>query len=568
MRVCCIVISFLFISVSYSANYYVNNATYDASDVWTTAVGNNANNGTSAATPKLTFRGLWSAYGPFADGDVIYVDAGTYTSSVGGALTQNYGYSITKNITIRGAGKTKTIFDNNYCGIAGNYYFADINGPTACVIRDIQFTKYSSNNDGQCFAITGSTVTFTNVIMNTNGGSSKYATIAINSNSTVTITGGGMYCNGDASHGASGGIDVKGTSITVNVTNVAYIGNYKNSSAQSGNGSACSVIPPSNNTTNVNFFNCLFSGCFVDNDNSIGTFYNNGGNLNLTDCIIDDSQAYNNSSKLGAAIYTTTGATTLTRVKVMNCSNGTGGTSTYGTVSNDGGSITLANCYFTGNTATRSNDLYSKGGTIVATNTYLGSAANQTAEYTSGSITLTNCGTPTNNYSAGTYTNNGGAVPAFTTPTVPTFTGACPTTIALPIQLESFEGKNKGKYNELTWKTVSEFNNDFFTVEKTTDGHSFFSIGNIKGAGNSNEEIKYVLNDEDVHDKLNYYRLRQTDFDGEFSYSHLISIDNRISYSKKEIISQVNILGQEINVNYRGLVITTFSDGTSMKTIQ
>lgn len=140
--------------------------------------------------------------------------------------------------------------------------------------------------------------------------------------------------------------------------------------------------------------------------------------------------------------------------------------------------------------------------------------------------------------------------------------------VVLPIELLYFTGKKVGNQNELFWTTATEFNNDFFTVEKTYDGESFDLVGIMKGAGNSTQYRDYTLTDNDVRQVLNYYRLKQTDFDGKFAYSALIAIDNRINASNKEIILTTNILGQEVNEFYRGIVIIVYADGTSIKVIQ
>ena len=55
----------------------------------------------------------------------------------------------------------------------------------------------------------------------------------------------------------------------------------------------------------------------------------------------------------------------------------------------------------------------------------------------------------------------------------------------LPIELLSFDGKIKDGTSYLTWKTASEINNDYFEIEKSTDGINFESIGKVTGAGNS-----------------------------------------------------------------------------------
>ena len=566
------ILSILFIfyaSLAFCANYYINDATYNAKDIWTTAIGNNTNNGVngkSAAKPMLTFRGLWTAFGPFANGDVIYVDAGTYVSSVGGSLTQNYGYAITKNITIRGAGDTKTIFDNNYCGIVGSFYFATISGTTACVIRDIQFTKYSSNSDGQAFDISNATVTFTNVLTNTNGGSAKYATISIGAGSNVTITGGGLNCAGDIAHGASGGIDIKGNNINLNISNTSFIGNYKSSSAQIGNGASITMVTCNNVNTIVNINNCLFSGCAIADDlASGGTFFQTSGILNVTDCIIDDSQTAQGSLKYGGTGYFTGGTTVFTRVKVINCTNS--GASTYGNFAVTGGNLKLNNCYFTGNRSDRGNDIFCNSGIITSTNTYYGSIPSQAATF-GGTITLTNCNIPSDLYSSGTFSSNNLASAAFVTPTVPTFTGVCATGVVLPITLKSFTGQNINKYNLLEWVTSSEINNDYFIVEKIiSEENDFETIGNVNAAGNSFIDNCYMFNDCHFENKINYYRLKQIDFDGKITNLRTISIDNR-EKEKKKITMMTNLLGEEVNENYRGLIIILFSDGSSQKVLR
>jgi hypothetical protein len=576
MRLLCFFAVNLICSCSaFSLSYYLNNGTLNADDIYTTAVGNNTNdgfNGKSADKPMLTFRALWNAFGPFADGDIIYVDAGTYTSSAAAGFT-NYGYTITKNITIQGVSNTKTIFSNNGIVISGTSLFADVSGTSGagCVINDIQFTKYGSSTDGQCFTVGNSVVAFNRVLMNTNGGSSMYAALAINSNSTVTITGGGINCNGNASYPASGGIDVKGTSITLNVTNTSFIGNYKASAAQVGNGAGLSITGASNATTDVNFTNCLFSGCILDHSSSSGgTIYMTGGDLTLTDCIIDDSDmlAGGGGARYGGAFYATGGTAVFTRVKISNCN--TTGSSCYGTVSVHGGSLTMANCYLTGNTSDRGNDIYCKSGSITATNTTFGSAANQTATY-GGTITITNCGTPTDQYSTGTFTNNGGSAPAFTTPTTPTFTGTCATAVSLlPVELLSFTAeKQKNNTVNVNWSTLTEKNNDYFIIKKSIDGIEWKEIAREKGAGVSLSQIDYSINDRSEMAEIVYYELTQVDFDGKFTVADLISVAYReVDAAKGDIVLKTNILGQEVNDLYRGLVIIIYSNGSSEKAIQ
>lgn len=133
--------------------------------------------------------------------------------------------------------------------------------------------------------------------------------------------------------------------------------------------------------------------------------------------------------------------------------------------------------------------------------------------------------------------------------------------------LISFDVQKNGVVNSIKWKTIKEENSDFFTIERTVDGFNYEIITTIKGAGNSTNENNYSIIDKGFKIGINYYRLKLTDSNGQFYYSDLISIDNRIP-AEKEITNKVNLTGSEVNEDYRGLVIVNYSDGTSRKIIQ
>ena len=95
----------------------------------------------------------------------------------------------------------------------------------------------------------------------------------------------------------------------------------------------------------------------------------------------------------------------------------------------------------------------------------------------------------------------------------------------LPIELLSFNGVNNGNENLLFWTTSSEINNNYFTIEKSTDAINFVEIGRVKGAGNSNVNLDYKFIDESPFNGINYYRLRQTDFDEKTSISDVVAIE-------------------------------------------
>ena len=149
---------------------------------------------------------------------------------------------------------------------------------------------------------------------------------------------------------------------------------------------------------------------------------------------------------------------------------------------------------------------------------------------------------------------------------VGTFKIRATTPISLPIELLNFDGVSHNGYNLLYWTTLSEINNDYFSIEKTLDGNTYNVVGVIDGSGNSQNLNKYELKDYSVENVINYYRLKQTDFDGNHKYSDLISIDN--TKINKEISSITNLIGQEVNEDYRGVVIVTYTDGSIEKTIK
>ena len=105
--------------------------------------------------------------------------------------------------------------------------------------------------------------------------------------------------------------------------------------------------------------------------------------------------------------------------------------------------------------------------------------------------------------------------------------------------------------------------------EKTKDGIDWEVIDREPGAGNSSKQLYYSFVDEDVEKIINYYRLKQTDYDGRFKYSDIISIDNRNISKDKEIDKITNLLGQEVDITYyKGLVIIYYTDGSSIKIIK
>ncbi len=104
---------------------------------------------------------------------------------------------------------------------------------------------------------------------------------------------------------------------------------------------------------------------------------------------------------------------------------------------------------------------------------------------------------------------------------------SCGSGVILPVELTMFSATKQESKVRIDWATSSETNNDYFTIERSGDGKSFESIGEIKGAGNSSREISYEYTDEAPLSGINYYRIKQTDFDGKYSYSEIRSVRHK-----------------------------------------
>jgi hypothetical protein len=94
----------------------------------------------------------------------------------------------------------------------------------------------------------------------------------------------------------------------------------------------------------------------------------------------------------------------------------------------------------------------------------------------------------------------------------------------LPIELLNFTATPLEDKVRLNWTTSTETNNDHFTIEHSPDAINFSSIAIVKGAGNSTSIKNYMDFDLHPYSGINYYRLKQTDFNGAYSYSEIISV--------------------------------------------
>lgn len=97
--------------------------------------------------------------------------------------------------------------------------------------------------------------------------------------------------------------------------------------------------------------------------------------------------------------------------------------------------------------------------------------------------------------------------------------------VVLPIELIDFDVVKNEQTVAVSWVTASEKNNDYFTIQKSQNMTDWASGMYIQGAGNSTSIKQYSYTDYDPYPGVSFYRLKQVDYDGKFSFSPVISID-------------------------------------------
>ncbi len=97
--------------------------------------------------------------------------------------------------------------------------------------------------------------------------------------------------------------------------------------------------------------------------------------------------------------------------------------------------------------------------------------------------------------------------------------------IVLPVQLVSFRAEASADRVELFWETATEIQNREFQVEHSSDGMHYRLIGSLQGHGTTTETHQYSFTHESPSEGINYYRLKQVDEDGSFTYSKVVTVE-------------------------------------------
>jgi predicted outer membrane repeat protein len=450
---------------------------------------------------------------------------------------------------------TNCTFSNN-SAFNGGGMFNSSSSPslTNCTFSGNSATNgggmYSNATSGSSSSPTVTNCTFSgNSAMTSGGGmyngnpSSPTVSNCTFSNNTAT-NGGGMYnftsgasslsnCIFTNNSASSAGGGIYTSSGSPSVSNCTFTGNMALGTATNSGGGGMFSSSGSPTLTG-----CIFSGnSAVANGGGLQNYVVVGSTSpSLTNCLFLGNSAANG----GGCNFTVGSSGTAT---VVNCSfSGNTASTAGGAVRRTSGTVTLANCILWGN-STEIN------GTVTATYSIVQGGYSGTGNLdadpefvdqppiglgTAGDLHLSTG-------SAAYNTGNNASVPGGVTTDLDgnpriVFTtvdmGAYESQTVLPVELLFFTAKHippsggteGGGGVRLDWATASEQNNRGFEVQRSTDGHNWSVLGFVAGAGTSMEEQRYEFDDANPLRDVNYYRLRQVDFDGAEEYSEVVSV--------------------------------------------
>ena len=385
---------------SNAANWYVDDASsvgniYNLTSAPHVPGSDTTGNG-SDTKPYATFL---KAYLMAANGDIIYVDAGTY--DVGVATS---GLSINKEVQIIGAGILATIF-TTLSGL--NELFATITANNV-LIKKIQFTYFNATSDGIAIRITSGTGIVLDQVniygqVGTNG---EGAILISGSGTSVTIQNCVQPCNRIGSSLEGGGLTVNGATVVINDSS------FSNNQKSAAFGGAIKVIGA---TANVTLNNCIFENNTARGGGAIE--HTGGGQLTINNSCFSNNYSTNSGggNDGGGAIHISNGTGTTT---INNCSFtsnqaqpiASGNSQDGGAIQILAGNVTLNTCSFTtNNTGDLGEDIFIVAGKLSinqSTFNTIYTGSNEVNVYQNGgSVYMYNSGIPTANLSGVAITN-------------------------------------------------------------------------------------------------------------------------------------------------------------------
>lgn len=455
------------------------------------------------------------------------------------------GYSNRTNFTVVGPG-TNVVVNNNYNSVYGAPYYSEIGMST-----------------NQTFAVTSSgTVTFGSM-----GDIASVGKFTLNSGCTLATTNpNGISANGNNSTG-NGSVICSGTKTFDPAGNYTFNG----TSAQITNGGLPTSLTGNltiNNSAGVTLSNSLTTSGTINLTN--GGLILNGNTLSVTNTsltaitsvlgyIQSETNSATNPSTVtfsmasgnpltyiypfgsgGSLIPFTFTKNSSSAVNVTVSTRHTGADNTPWAGASDGGTVAAVGnmvCGSTGNATTsvidRWWDIYASGAVNAdVTFSYLGSEdATMNSGFQIGTVKAQHWNGTSWDAPVGTGVGTNIGIGTCVVTGVSSFS---PWVLVasgnpLPIELVNFAAScNNNKIN-LEWTTATEINNNYFTIQRSPSGENFEDLMRIGGSGNSNEIRNYSTMDNAPLSGMSYYRLKQTDYNGNFSLSPVVVSDCGVS---------------------------------------
>jgi hypothetical protein len=126
----------------------------------------------------------------------------------------------------------------------------------------------------------------------------------------------------------------------------------------------------------------------------------------------------------------------------------------------------------------------------------------------------------------------------------------------LPLDWGYIKAMHKDAHSNLIeWQTLQERNTHYFEIERSENGNSYTNIGRVNASGNANSPVIYTYTDKTISDAVPvyYYRIRQTDADGRFTYSSVVRVAGDHSAGNPEVVIAPNpAQSQEMRISVTG----------------
>ncbi len=510
-----------------SATFNVN-STLDASDA-------SAGDGTcDDGSGNCTLRAAIEEANALGGADIINVPAGTYTLTTSAQLT------ISSDITLTGAGEGSTFIEAHASPNTATWRVFEVttNG-TDVVFEDMTIRHGSTSSIG------GGGILINLGISST--GTAIFTRVTITENRTTgAINGGGLFINDNLTtvnmtgctiknnnSGKNAGGFAQGGAVTFNMTDCVVHGN---SSISAGGGGTLSE--GTNNLTR-----CIISNNMTSSGQGGGLRLNLGIH-NITNCTITN----NTSQGVGGGIDDNSGSNSSTLINCTIANNVTTAAQGGGLIfTNSSGQSNMSNCVVADNMAAGlEKDIHFFSGTLNANVTNLVKNCTGTCptfSYSSdpnlaGPAT---CGSPLKTYlepQAPSDAINNGTAPGGNIPSTDICgnsvtsvkdIGSYETTIVLPIEYTFFNSYLENEKSLLHWQTISEVNNEGFEIQWLSRDESLVAdkwetLDFVPGAGTSYDKQNYSYLHTSPAEGINYYRLKQLDFDGSYEFSEIVSV--------------------------------------------